>query len=427
MPGVHRFGCNKLRAFLEPLVNQGLSSVLLFGVVDDDDKSESGKSADSQDNPVIRVIPLLKNWFPNLVIACDVCLCPYTTTGHCGIFRGTDLDNELSIQRISEIALAYAKAGANIVAPSDMMDNRVQAIKEILLTNRLERQVAVLSYAAKFSSCFYGPFRDAARSAPSFGDRKSYQLPPGSRGMAARAVERDVAEGADMLMVKPGLPYLDIVRETKDKYPNLPLFVYQVSGEYAMLYHGASMGAVNLESAVLEVIKSMRRAGADCIITYYTPMLLDIIAQQLERIEENMDKIHAETMDAEKALSGMEKCCMCVLPLKKNNAFKKDEGGKITNDAREDEMEELEDQDINTLIGNLRNYALEIGLEELNRTFVPINAKPRNKAKLFINFRNNALKKDEYAWKGEGDGKVVNNQPQRVMDDQQMVASGYIG
>ncbi|KAG4077577.1 hypothetical protein HA402_003004 [Bradysia odoriphaga] len=277
MPGVSRYGNNKLQEFLEPLVKNGLSSVLLFGVMDGTPKDDLGSTADSKDNPVVRAIPKLRKWFPNIVIACDVCLCPYTSHGHCGIIVDNVIDNDLSTKRLAEISLAYAKAGAQIIAPSDMMDNRIFAIKQILIANKLEKQVSLLSYAVKFASCFYGPFRDAAKSAPGSGDRKGYQLPPGSRGMAARAAERDVAEGADMLMVKPGLPYLDIVRDTKNKFPNLPMFIYQVSGEYAMLHHGASSGAIDKNSAVLEVITSMRRAGADCIITYFTPLLLDLI------------------------------------------------------------------------------------------------------------------------------------------------------
>lgn len=146
-----------------------------------------GSSADSTENPVVRALPKLRKWFPNLVLACDVCLCPYTDHGHCGVLLNNDLDNEQSIKRLAEISLAYGRVGAHIVAPSDMMDNRIGAIKDILLKNKLDRSVAVLSYTAKFASSFYGPFRDAAKSSPGFGDRKSYQLPPGSRGLAARA------------------------------------------------------------------------------------------------------------------------------------------------------------------------------------------------------------------------------------------------
>lgn len=188
MPGVQRYGLNTLRAMLEPLVANGLASVLLFGTITDLPKDNRGSSADSPANPVLRALPHLREWFPQLVVACDVCLCPYTDHGHCGVQRDGALDNAQSIARLAEIALAYAKAGAQIIAPSDMMDNRIGAIKAALAANRLDRDVAVLSYAAKFASCFYGPFREAAKSAPGQGDRKSYQLPPGARGLAARAV-----------------------------------------------------------------------------------------------------------------------------------------------------------------------------------------------------------------------------------------------
>ncbi|KAK5610535.1 hypothetical protein CRENBAI_003504 [Crenichthys baileyi] len=184
------------------------------------------------------------------------------------------VNNDASCLRLAEVALAYARAGCHIIAPSDMMDGRIRAIKQALLSNGLGNKVSVLSYSAKFASCYYGPFRDAAQSKPAFGDRRCYQLPAGARGLALRAVERDVREGADMLMVKPGLPYLDIVRDVKDKFPTHPLAVYNVSGEFAMLWHGAKAGAFDLRAAVMEAMTAFRRAGADIIITYYTPELL---------------------------------------------------------------------------------------------------------------------------------------------------------
>ncbi|XP_071856019.1 porphobilinogen synthase isoform X1 [Bombus fervidus] len=278
MPGVYRYGINHLRKMLQPLVSKGLQSILLFGVSKHLKKDHIGSNADSAQNPIIQAIPLIRKWFPNLLIACDVCLCSYTIHGHCGVLNEDgSINNKASIERISEVALAYAKAGAQIVAPSDMMDGRISAIKKKLAVAGLMNKVAILSYAVKFASGFYGPFRDASQSAPKFGDRKCYQLPPGSNGLAARAAARDVSEGADMLIVKPGLPYLDVVRHTKDAHPEYPMFVYQVSGEYAMLYHGAQNGAINLENVLKEVLLSMRRAGADCIITYFTPLILDML------------------------------------------------------------------------------------------------------------------------------------------------------
>jgi porphobilinogen synthase len=185
------------------------------------------------------------------------------------------INNEASISRLAEVAVAYAKAGCQVIAPSDMMDGRVGAIKQSLKVAGLGGSISVLSYSAKFASGLYGPFRDAAKSAPAFGDRRCYQLPPGSAGLALRAVERDVREGADMLMVKPGMIYLDIVRQIKDKFPEYPLAIYQVSGEYAMFWHAAKAGAIDLQRVVMETIASMRRAGVDIIITYYTPKILD--------------------------------------------------------------------------------------------------------------------------------------------------------
>ncbi|XP_067599692.1 delta-aminolevulinic acid dehydratase isoform X2 [Pseudorca crassidens] len=275
LPGVARYGVNRLEEMLKPLVEEGLRCVLVFGVPSRVPKDERGSAADSEDSPTIEAIRLLRKNFPGLLVACDVCLCPYTSHGHCGLLsENGSFQAEESRQRLAEVALAYAKAGCQAVAPSDMMDGRVEAIKEALMAHGFGNRVSVMSYSAKFASCFYGPFRDAAQSSPAFGDRRCYQLPPGARGLALRAVDRDVREGADMLMVKPGMPYLDIVREVKNKHPELPLAVYHVSGEFAMLWHGAQAGAFDLKVAVLEVMTAFRRAGADVIITYYTPQLL---------------------------------------------------------------------------------------------------------------------------------------------------------
>ncbi|XP_030391732.1 delta-aminolevulinic acid dehydratase [Gopherus evgoodei] len=275
LPGQARYGVNKLEGMLRPLVDEGLKCVLIFGVPTKIPKDERGSAADAENTPAIQAIKKIRSSFPELLIACDVCLCPYTSHGHCGILRkdGT-IQNEASCQRLAEVSLAYAKAGCHIVAPSDMMDGRVAAMKEALISNNMGNKVSVMSYSAKFASCFYGPFRDAALSKPAFGDRRCYQLPPGARGLALRAVDRDVQEGADMLMLKPGMPYLDLVRDVKAKHPTHPLAVYHVSGEFAMLWHGAQAGAFNLKAAVMEVITGFRRAGADIIITYYVPQLL---------------------------------------------------------------------------------------------------------------------------------------------------------
>lgn len=282
LPNVKRLGLNNLKAHLEPVVQDGLKCVLLFGVVEDDKlKDETGSYADNANSAVIRSIPKLKEWFPELLIACDVCLCAYTSHGHCGVMNIDERDKldscinrEVSVQRLAEVSLAFAKAGAHILAPSDMMDGRIDSIKKILYENNLLNRVCIMSYSTKFASAFYGPFRDAAKSAPSFGDRRRYQLPHGSTGLAIRASLRDVDEGADILMVKPCLAYLDIVKELKQTFPHHPLAVYQVSGEYAMIWHGAQAKAFDLKTILIEITHSLRRAGSDIIISYFTPTIL---------------------------------------------------------------------------------------------------------------------------------------------------------
>jgi porphobilinogen synthase len=280
MPGISRMGVNKALEHLDELVLIGLNSVLLFAV-SDKPKDEMGSGGLAYDNPVVIAVKKIKERFGDkILIACDICLCPYTTNGHCGVFDMTtnEIDNTKSINLLAEMAGKVAIAGADVVAPSDMMDGRVLAIKSKLRQLGLEGKVSVLSYSSKFASSFYGPFREAAHSAPQFGDRKRYQLPLGSRGLAVRAADRDVQEGADMLMVKPGLAYLDVVREVKDRHPYHPMFVYQVSGEYAMLLHGSDKGAFDKRAIISEVMTSMRRAGADVIISYFTPVLLKWMA-----------------------------------------------------------------------------------------------------------------------------------------------------
>ena len=281
MPGVSRFGIHKALQHLDDLVPLGLSSVLLFAVTDIH-KDEVGSGAISEANPVYQAIKMIKEKYQDkLLVAVDVCLCPYTNHGHCGVFDDNmEINNSKSIELLASMAGKLAEAGADVVAPSDMMDGRVKAIKDKLRDLGLDGKVSVLSYSSKFASSFYGPFREAAHSAPQFGDRKRYQLPLGSRGLAVQAADRDVSEGADMLMVKPGLAYLDLVREIKNRHPYHPMFVYQVSGEYAMLLHGAKAGAFDEKAIVTEVITSMRRAGADVIITYFTPRLLQWMKNQ---------------------------------------------------------------------------------------------------------------------------------------------------
>lgn len=276
LPGQRRWGVNKLEGFLTPLVKKGLQSVILFGVPLKCEKDAKGTPADDPNGPVILAIKKLRELFPSMYIACDVCLCEYTNHGHCGVLHddGT-INTEPSVDRIAAVAVSYAKAGAHCVAPSDMMDGRIKAIKRGLIDAGYGNKCTLMSYSAKFASSLYGPFRDAAGSAPSFGDRKCYQLPPAAKGLARRAIQRDTAEGADIIMVKPALPYLDIIADAAQLAPDHPLACYQVSGEFAMIYAGAKAGVYDLRTMAFETVDSMIRAGATLILTYFTPDFLD--------------------------------------------------------------------------------------------------------------------------------------------------------
>ncbi|KAK3684864.1 hypothetical protein B0T22DRAFT_442086 [Podospora appendiculata] len=277
LPNQYRRGLNKLVPFLEPLVHKGLRSVVLFGVpMRPGAKDALGTSADDPNGPVIRSIQLLRQRFPQLFIVVDVCLCEYTNHGHCGILRDDgSLNNQLSVDRISDVAISYAKAGAHCVAPSDMNDGRIRAIKLKLIEEGIVHSVTLMSYAAKFSGCLYGPFRDAAGSTPSFGDRKCYQLPPGGRGLARRAIVRDINEGADIIMVKPAGQYLDIISDAKELGKDLPVAAYQVSGEFSMIHAAAKAGVFDLKAMAFESTEGILRAGATIIVSYFTPEFLD--------------------------------------------------------------------------------------------------------------------------------------------------------
>lgn len=277
LPNQHRRGINKVLPFVESLVSKGLRSVILFGVpMSQGVKDALGTAADDPGGPVIESIRLLRRHFPQLFIVADVCLCEYTSHGHCGILRDDGgLNNRLSVDRISDVALAYANAGAHCVAPSDMNDGRVRAIKLKLIEAGIAHKVLLMSYSAKFSGCLYGPFRDAAGSAPSFGDRKCYQLPPGGRGLARRAIHRDIQEGADVIMVKPASSYLDIISDAKEIGRDLPIAAYQVSGEYAMIHAGAKAGVFDLKTMAFESTEGILRAGATIVVSYFTPDFLE--------------------------------------------------------------------------------------------------------------------------------------------------------
>ncbi|KAL6889599.1 porphobilinogen synthase-like protein [Trichoderma longibrachiatum] len=277
LPGQFQISIDRLVGFLEPLVHKGLRSVMLFGVPQKPGTKDAlGSAADDPEGPVIQAIQLIRRRFPQIFICADVCLCEYTSHGHCGILRDdSSLNNQMSVDRISDVAIAYAKAGAHCVAPSDMNDGRIRAIKLKLIEEGIAHKTLLMSYSAKFSGCLYGPFRDAAGSAPAFGDRRCYQLPPGGRGLARRAIVRDINEGADIIMVKPAGQYLDIISDAKELGKDMPVAAYQVSGEFSMIHAAAKAGVFDLKAMAFESTESILRAGATIVISYFTPQFLD--------------------------------------------------------------------------------------------------------------------------------------------------------
>ncbi len=264
MPGVFRHSVDTLVTEAKQVRDAGIPAVLLFGVPDE--KDARGTGADADNGIVQRAVDAIKAAEPDLCVITDVCLCEYTDHGHCGIIEEGDVANDPTLERLAATALSHARAGADIVAPSDMMDGRVAAIRRTLDANGHE-QVAILAYAAKFASAYYGPFRDAAGSAPRFGDRRSYQMDPPNAREALRELQLDLEEGADALMVKPALPYLDLLAEARRRF-DVPLAAYHVSGEYAMIHAAAERGWLDGERAMEEALVAIKRAGADWIFTY---------------------------------------------------------------------------------------------------------------------------------------------------------------
>jgi porphobilinogen synthase len=264
MPGVHRHSVDQLVLEAKSVADVGVPAVILFGIPAH--KDARGTGADAADGIVQRAVAALKRQVPELVVITDVCLCEYTDHGHCGIVEGAHVVNDASVERLAAAALSHARAGADIVAPSDMMDGRVGAIRGQLDAHGFE-DVAILAYAAKFASAYYGPFREAAESAPAFGDRRSYQMDPPNRREALREMRLDLEEGADVLMVKPALPYLDVLVEARRAF-EVPLAAYQVSGEYAMIRAAAERGWIDGERAMEEALIAIKRAGADWILSY---------------------------------------------------------------------------------------------------------------------------------------------------------------
>ena len=264
MPGVHRYSVDQVVLEAKRIADLGIPALILFGVPSEKDARGSG--ADHEDGIVQRATRAIATAVPSLCVITDVCLCEYTQHGHCGVLAGEEVDNDASLERLASTAVSHARAGASIVAPSDMMDGRVAAIRSALDANGFE-QVAILAYAAKYASAFYGPFRDAAESAPEFGDRRGYQMDPPNRREALREMRLDLEEGADMLMVKPALPYLDVLADARRTF-DVPIAAYHVSGEYSMIKAAAERGFLDGDRAMEEALVSIKRAGADLILTY---------------------------------------------------------------------------------------------------------------------------------------------------------------
>ena len=265
MPGCYHLSVDQAVEVAKEISALGIPAIEVFGLPAY--KDEQGSSAWDMESPVQQAIQAIKKELPKLVIVGDVCLCQYTTHGHCGQLDGEYVDNDKTLPLLAKVAVSQARAGADIIAPSDMMDGRVAAIREALDAEGFQN-VSIMSYAVKYASGYYGPFRDAADSTPQFGDRRAYQMDPANRQEAMKEVELDLAEGADIIMVKPALAYLDIVREVRDAIHH-PVAVYNVSGEYAMVKAAAANGWIDEKRIVLETLTSMKRAGADIIITYH--------------------------------------------------------------------------------------------------------------------------------------------------------------
>lgn len=270
MPDVHQLSIDRLVEEASAAWESGVRAVLLFGVPDATDKDAEGSGGHADDGLVPSAIRALKRDLPDLLVWADVCMCEYTDHGHCGVLREDgSVDNDATLPVLARISLCYARAGADAVAPSDMMDGRVQAIRENLDDEGLTDTV-IVAYSAKYASAFYGPFRDAAHSAPAFGDRRAYQMDPSNRMEALREMELDLLEGADILMVKPAGPYLDILADARRAF-DVPLAAYQVSGEYSLIKAGAQQGWLDERAVVLESLTSIKRAGANLILTYFAP------------------------------------------------------------------------------------------------------------------------------------------------------------
>jgi len=273
MPDCYQLSIDGIVSEAEELVRLGVPATILFGIPAS--KDAVGSEAYADDGIIQQTARALKETVPDLLVITDVCLCEYTDHGHCGVIHDGDVLNDATTELLAKEAVSHARAGADIIAPSDMMDGRIAVIREALDGAGFD-QIPIMAYSAKYSSAFYGPFRDAAESAPQFGDRRSYQMDPPNVSEALREVELDLQEGADIVMVKPALPYLDVIRAVKDRY-DVPLAAYNVSGEYAMLKAAARLGWLDEERVMVESVTSIRRAGADMILTYFAKALAALL------------------------------------------------------------------------------------------------------------------------------------------------------
>jgi porphobilinogen synthase len=273
MPGVHRLSVDQLVQEAKAAADLGVAAVLLFGLPQK--KDDTASEAASPRGTVQQAVSQLKKQLPDLVVITDVCLCGYTSHGHCGLIHRGEVDNDATLEVLAQVALSHAEAGADMVAPSDMMDGRVGAIREALDERGFE-MVPILSYAVKYASSFYGPFRDAAECAPQFGDRRAYQMDPANLREALREAALDVEEGADILMVKPALPYLDVISQLAGEFEQ-PIAAYQVSGEYAMIKAAAQNGWLDETAVMMESLLSIKRAGADLILTYFAKQAASLL------------------------------------------------------------------------------------------------------------------------------------------------------
>ena len=276
MSGIFHYSPDLLPKEIEEIARLGLPSVIIFGIPAQ--KDEMGSGAYHPEGVVQKAIKVIKQTVPDMVVITDVCLCEYTSHGHCGIVVDGYVDNDRSLELLARTALSHAQAGADMVAPSDMMDGRVKAIRQLLDKNDFHL-IPILAYAAKYASAFYGPFREAVQSTPQFGDRRSYQMDPPNWREALREIEQDIAEGADIVMVKPALAYLDVIRKVRDTF-NHPLAAYNVSGEFAMAKAAAQRGWIDERQVVFEILTSIKRAGADVIISYHAKEVAGWLAER---------------------------------------------------------------------------------------------------------------------------------------------------